>query len=104
MLMKKLALAGMIAGLLLGGSAIAADKASADAAIAAAKAAQKEAAAAGGEWKMIGDLLKDADKAASEGNFASAESLAKKAESYSKPGKEQAMGQSNVGNPGYLYN
>ena len=26
------------------------------------------------------------------------------AESYSKLGKEQAMGQSNVGNPGYLYN
>ena len=34
----------------------------------------------------------------------SAEALAKKAEAQGNLGKEQAMGQSNVGNPGYLYN
>ncbi|MCB1791621.1 MAG: SoxXA-binding protein [Gammaproteobacteria bacterium] len=104
MLMKKLALTGIVAGLLLGGSAFAADKAGAEAAIAAAKAAQKAASAAGGEWRDTGKMIKEAEEAVAAGNFGSAEALAKKAEAQGNLGKEQAMGQSNVGNPGYLYN
>ena len=104
MLIKKLALTALLAGMLVGGSALAADKASAEAAIAAAKAAQKAAGAAGGEWRDTGKIIKKAEKAAAEGNFADAVKHAKTAEDQGKLGKEQAMGQRGVGNPGYLYN
>ena len=104
MLMKKIALAAMIAGLTVAGTAVAADKASAEAAIAAAKAAQKSAGAVGGEWRDTGKMIKKAEQAAAEGNYANAEKLAKKAEAQGKLGKEQALGQKGSGNPGYLYN
>jgi type II secretory pathway pseudopilin PulG len=104
MLMKKLALAALIGGLALAGTAAAADKAEAEAAIAAAKAAQKAAGAAGGEWRDTGKMIKDAEKAAAEGNFADAVKMASKAEAQGKLGKDQAMSQQGVGNPAYLYN
>lgn len=104
MLIKKLALIALTAGMLLGGTAIAADKASAAAAIDAAKAAQKAAGAAHGEWRDTGKIIKMAEKAATEGNYGEAEKLAKKAEAQGIAGKEQAMSQVGVGNPGYLYN
>jgi hypothetical protein len=104
MLMKKIALAALIASLTVAGAAVAADKASAEAAIAAAKAAQKSAGAVGGEWRDTGKMIKKAEKAAADGNYADAEKLAMKAEAQGKLGKEQALGQKGTGNPGYLYN
>ena len=104
MLMKKLALAALIGGLVITGTVAASDKGEAAAAIAAAVAAQKEAAAVNGEWRDTGKIIKDAEKAAADGDFATAVKLAKKAEDQGKLGKEQAMGQVGVGNPSYLYN
>ena len=104
MFMKKVVLAVLIGGMAVAGSAVAADKASAGAAIAAAKAAQKAAGAVGGEWRDTGKIIKKAEEAAAEGNYASAEKMAKKAEAQGKLGKEQALSQKGVGNPGYLYN
>ena len=104
MLMKKIAIALLIGGISLAGTAIAADKSSAGAAIAAAKAAQKAAGAVGGEWRDTGKMIKKAEEAAAAGNYGEAEKLAKKAEAQGKLGKEQAMSQKDVGNAGYLYN
>ena len=104
MLIKKFALTALVAGMLVGGPALAADKASAEAAIAAAKAAQKAAGEVGGEWRDTGKIIKKAEAAAAEGNFADAVKNAKKAEDQGKIGKEQALGERGVGNPGYLYN
>jgi len=104
MQINKLALAALIAALALVGTAVAADKAEAEAAIAAAKAAQKAAAEVGGEWRDTGEMIEGAEKAAAEGNFGSAVELAKMAEDQGHLGKEQALSQHNVGNPKYLYN
>lgn len=104
MLMKKIALAVLIGSLTVAGTAIAADKGSAEAAIAAAKASQKAAGSVGGEWRDTGKIIKKAEKAAADGNYGDAEKLAKKAEAQGKLGKEQALSQKGVGNSGYLYN
>lgn len=104
MLTKKLTLALLIGGLTLSGATFAADKTAAESAISAAKAAQKEAAQAGGEWRDTGKMIESAEKAASEGNFATAVKLADAAKDQGMLGKEQAMGQKDVGNPEYLYN
>lgn len=104
MLIKKFALAALIAGLAAAGTVSAADKAEAEAAIAAAKAAQKAAAEVGGEWRDTGEMIKKAEQAIAEGNFGSAAEQAKKAEAQGMLGREQALSQQNVGNPQYLYN
>lgn len=104
MLMKKIALAVLIGGLTVAGTAVAADKAGAEAAIAAAKASQKAAGSVGGEWRDTGKIIKKAEKAAADGNYGDAEKLAKKAEAQGRLGKEQALSQKGVGNAGYLYN
>ena len=104
MLTKRIALAVLLGGLLTLGTATAADKATADAAITAAKAAQQAAAAVGGEWRDTGKIIKDAEQAATEGNYGNAVKLANKAEEQSRLGKEQTLGQAGVGNPKYLYN
>ncbi|MGB5468269.1 MAG: hypothetical protein WBM84_19560 [Sedimenticolaceae bacterium] len=104
MLTKRIALAVLLGGLLAVGTATANDKATADAAIAAAKAAQKAAAAVGGEWRDTGKIIKKAEQAAAEGNYGSAVKLARQAEEQGRIGKEQALGQVDVGNPKYLYN
>jgi hypothetical protein len=104
MLMKKIALAVLIGGMTVAGTAVAADKSSAMAAVAAAKAAQKAAGAAGGEWRDTGKMIKKAEQAIADGNYGEAESVAKKAEAQGKLGKDQAMSQTGIGNAGYLYN
>ncbi|HOP16518.1 MAG: SoxXA-binding protein [Chromatiaceae bacterium] len=104
MLTNKLALAVLIGGLTVGGTAIATDKSDADAAIAAAKAAQQAASSVGGEWRDTGKLIEAAEKAVAEGNFGTAVDLAKQAEGQGMLGKDQALGQRGVGNPKYLYN
>ena len=80
---KKTVFAVALGAMFAAGPVMAADKASAEAAIAAAAAAQKEAAA---------------------GNFGSAEKLANDARDQYELGRAQAISQKNVGNPGYLYN
>jgi hypothetical protein len=104
MLMKKIALAALIGSMTIAGTAMAADKAGAEAAISAAKAAQKAADSVGGEWRDTGKIIKAAEKAAADGNYGEAEKLAKKAEAQGKLGKEQALSQAGVGNSKYLYN
>ena len=84
--------------------AASAEMAAYEAALAAANAQRKQAAAVGGEWRDTGKLIKQAEKSAAEGNFADAVKQAKKAEAQGKVGKEQALSQRGVGNPGYLYN
>ncbi|MCB1786600.1 MAG: SoxXA-binding protein [Chromatiaceae bacterium] len=101
---KSMMLGALIGALALAGTAFAADKAGAEAAIAAAKAAQQEANAVGGEWRDTGKIIKQAEDAIAAGNFGSAIELANKAEAQGKLGKEQALGQTGTGNPKYLYN
>ena len=70
----------------------------------AAKAARAAAAEVGGEWRDIGKIIAGAEKAAADGNFGDAKELAAQAREQSLIGREQALGQTNVGNPTYLYN
>jgi len=72
------------------------------AAVDAAKVAKKAASTVGGEWRDIGKFLKKADALATDGNFAKAEKLAKKAESQAILGKAQMEGQSNIAFPAYF--
>ena len=74
-----------------------------EAALAAAKAEIKKAAAVGGEWRDTGKILKEAEKAAAEGNYDTATKMAEKAKFQAIKGQEQAASQVNVGNPAYLY-
>lgn len=104
MQIKKLALAVAFGAMFTTGAAMAADKATATAAIAAAAAAQKEAAAVHGEWRDTAKMMKKAQDELAAGNFANAEKMANKAKSQYVLGKEQAISQQGVGNPGYLYN
>lgn len=104
MQIKKLALAAALGAMFATGSVMAADKGTAEAAIAAAAAAQKEAAAVGGEWRDTAKMMKKAKEELAAGNFANAEKMANKAKDQYMLGKDQAISQQNVGNPGYLYN
>ena len=104
MLMKKVALAALIATLSISGAALADNKADAEAAINAAIAAQKAAAKVKGEWRDTGKLIKKAQEAAAEGNYGTAVKLANKAKAQGELGKDQAMSQAGIGNPKYLYN
>lgn len=79
------------------------DKAAYETAIAAAKADQRKAASVGGEWRDTGKVIKEAEEAAAKGDFAKAAKLAEKAAFEGRMGYEQALGQKNAGNPGYLY-
>lgn len=72
-------------------------------ALAAAKAEIKKAGAVGGVWRDTGKILKNAEKAAAEGNYGNATKLAEKAKFQAIKGQEQAASQVNVGNPAYLY-
>lgn len=101
---KKTLLAAATATLLISGSAFAADKAAAEAAIANAKAAGKMAKAAQGEWRDTAKMLKKAAGMVEKGKFADAVKMANKAKFQYEMGTEQAKGQAGVGNPGYLYN
>jgi hypothetical protein len=101
---KKTVFAVALGAMFVAGPVMAADKASAEAAIAAAAAAQKEAAAVGGEWRDTAKMMKKAQEEAAAGNFGSAEKLANDARDQYELGRAQAISQKNVGNPGYLYN
>ncbi len=70
--------------------------------VAEAKAWKKKAASVGGEWRDTGKMMKKAEKAASEGDYATATKLVKKAKGQWKMGYEQAMAEKNAGNPDYL--
>jgi len=72
-------------------------------ALANAKTAQQEAAKVGGEWRDTGKLIRAAERAAAEGDYAKAKGLAEKAFAQGRLGREQAENQIDVGNPGYLY-
>ena len=89
--------------LLASGIACAADQAAFDKAMAEAKEAVQVAAAAKGEWRDTGKMLKEAEKAAAAGDYAKAVKLAEAAKMEGILGAQQANGQANVGNPGYLY-
>ncbi len=72
------------------------------AALETATANQKAAAAVGGEWRDVGKLLKKADEAAKEGDFAKAVKLANKAAFQGETGKAQMEAQSNLDFPSYF--
>jgi hypothetical protein len=84
----------VVAGLLLGGgSAFAADKADAEAAIAAAEAARAAAAEAKFEWTTTGPLIDEAKAAVAAGSFDDAVSLANQAKMQSDAAVAQAKNQ-----------
>lgn len=70
----------------------------------AANAAKKKAASVGGEWRDTGKLLKDAKKAADDGDFDTATKLAKEAQDQGERGYAQAISESQKTNlhPSYL--
>jgi hypothetical protein len=78
------------------------DKAGASAAIEAAETERNKAASVDGEWRDVGEIIKQAKAAADEGDFANAEKLANKARSQSEMGYQQAIEQASVAKPGYL--
>ncbi len=93
-----LALCGIVPGALQ-----AADQESFDDALAVALAAQEKAASVSGEWRDVGQFLKDAQEKAAAGDFAGAIALAKKAEHQSLRGYEQMTSQAGkVGLDPYL--
>jgi len=92
--------AALIAGLPTAGWA--GDRADFEQVVTAAQAARKQAAAVGGEWRDVSKFLKQAEQAAAEGDFATANQLAEKARRQGKLGYEQAMSQKDVGFPRYM--
>jgi hypothetical protein len=77
-------------------------EAEANAAIDAAKAAQKKASSVQGEWTTVGKLIKKAQSAAKEGDYAGAIKLAGTAADHGNMGYEQAVSQSELRIPSYL--
>ncbi len=71
-------------------------------AMTAAQEARRQAAAVGGEWRDIGKFIKQAEQAAAEGDFVTADRLAEKARRQGELGYEQAMSQKDVGFPEYM--
>ncbi|MCW8908547.1 MAG: SoxXA-binding protein [Sedimenticola sp.] len=97
----------IIFGLMIGSTATLAGEMKADAATAAdaiarAEAAQKKADSVNGEWRDTGKFIKNAKKAAEDGDYAKAVRLANKAESEGNLGYQQAVSQSELKIPSYL--
>ena len=90
--------------LMISASAFAADKADFDKAYAAAAASVKQAAAAKNEWRDTGKIMKAAKAAADAGDFDKGVKLAQKAGFQGQAAQAQASAETDVGNPGYLYN
>lgn len=92
MSMKSIVIAAAVSSvyLIAGPTWAADDKGLFDQCMGQAKAAQKEAAEAGGEWRDVGKLLKEAEKVASEGDLKLGLKLCKEAEIESRLGYEQA--------------
>lgn len=103
---KKLLAACTLAGITtlgLSAQALAGDPASDyEAMMKAAKAAQKTADSVGGEWRDVGEMLKAAEKAASEGAYAKATALANQARQQSELGYKQALAEKDAGMPDYV--
>ena len=95
--------AGLSVALAFSSNLLAADQAAAQQAIADAKSAISTAASAGGEWRDSGKMLKAAEKAMGEGDFATAVKMAEKARLQGIMGAQQANEQASIGNPDYLY-
>lgn len=81
---------------------MAANKKTAEAAIAAAETSRKNAASVEGEWRDTGKMIKKAEAAMKEGNFAKAVKLANSAKRQGKYGYEQAVAQKKLKIPSYL--
>ena len=79
-----------------------ADAAAYEQAFKAAQEAQKKAASVGGEWRDVGQSLKESQAAAKAGDYAGATKLANKAKTQSELGYEQAISQKDVGLSTYL--
>ena len=58
-----------------------------------AEQARKLAASVGGEWREVGNMLKQAKAAAAQGDFAKAIALAKEAQFQSEMGHKQMLDQ-----------
>lgn len=101
-MLKRILVLCAVGSLAFGLQAFAADKATAEKAVADAKAAHEAAKAAGGEWRDTAKMLEGAEKALADGNFDEAEKLAAKAKFQYETAAEQAKSQADVGNPGYL--
>lgn len=97
--------AGILAAALASGLPLngwAGDRADFEKMMTAAQEARKKAASVGGEWRDIGKFLKQAEQAATKGDFATAGKLAEKAKRQGELGYEQAMSQRNAGFPEYM--
>lgn len=71
-------------------------------AIAAAEEAQKRAAAVGGEWRDVGEMIKNAKTLAGAGELDQAIEVASAAQFQSERGYEQAMEERDAGFPDYM--
>ncbi len=95
--MRKLLVPGIVATMLVFGTACATNTegsgkidAKAAAAISAAKASKKKASSVGGEWRDTGKMIKKAEKLAEEGKTEKAIKMANKAEKQGQLGYKQA--------------
>lgn len=66
-------------------------------ALTAATEAKAKASSVGGEWRDVGKLLKNAEKAAKDGNYDKAVKLANQAQVQCEVGYEQALSQKDAG-------
>lgn len=86
-----------------GGATLAEDKkAMTEALIAAAEEARKKAAAVGGEWRDVGEMLKSAKALAGAGEYDKAAEAASAAKFQSERGYEQAMAERGADFPDYV--
>jgi tetratricopeptide (TPR) repeat protein len=75
----------------------------AQAMIEAAEAARAKAAEVGGEWRDVGEMLKEAQSLMKAGEFDKAIELAATAKFQSERGYEQAMAEKDADFPGYMF-
>jgi hypothetical protein len=89
----------------LGGEVQPGDKAAqAEAMIAAAEEARAKAASVGGEWRDVGDMLKNAQTLAGAGEFDKAIEAASAAKFHAERGYEQAMAEKGADFPDFMRN
>jgi len=96
-------LASLVLAVFISTIAVAADKASYERLLAESTAAHRAARDAGGEWRDIRTLIREARRAATSGNYARATELLEEAKFQSEMGLQQAIENATAGNPAYLY-
>ncbi len=101
--LASLSILGLIAGC-AGNGVAASGQETYDDVLAQALTAQKAAAAAGGEWRDVGDMLTKAAEAAKAGDMEKAMKLAMSAKAQSELGLKQAEAEKDAGSPSYLQN